>query len=71
VATRRDSARDGVIVAVSAVTLGAAAFVGGLIGAALDWDAKRGRMGIWLGATARSFFLADRIASETSALRDD
>jgi hypothetical protein len=47
-----------VIVAVSAVTLGAATFVGGLIGAALGLgDAKPVVvMGIWLGATAAFLF---------------
>lgn len=47
-----------VIVAVSAVTMGAATFVGGLIGAALGLgDAKPVVvMGIWLGATAAFLF---------------
>ncbi len=47
-----------VIVAVSAVTLGAATFAGGLIGAALGLgDAKPVVvMGIWLGATAAFLF---------------
>ncbi|MGO8926441.1 MAG: hypothetical protein ACLQU3_06065 [Limisphaerales bacterium] len=47
-----------VIVAVSAVTLGAATFVGGLIGAALGLGNAKPVvvMGIWLGATAAFLF---------------
>ena len=47
-----------VIVAVSAVTMGAATFVGGLIGAALGLGNAKPVvvMGIWLGATAAFLF---------------